>query len=452
MDVLEKKSFYKELAALAVPLALQALLHALVGATDALMLGRLNQESVAAVALANQVSFVMSLFNGAITGAFGVLIAQYYGKGDRENAKRFMSMAIRYAFGISAVFFLPAILIPERLMRIFTPEPELIRIGASYLKIVGFSYVFSGISQVYLMMMKIGGRAKISVWISAVTVAVDMAADFFLIYGVGRLPALGADGAAYSTVVVESVALLWCLLEAGRKDHIRPDRKSLFFFSKQCEADVWRIAPSMLASSLSWGLSISVHSLIMGHLGTDATAAASVTAVARQLIQCFVHGLSGGAGVMIGGLLGRNELEKAKRYGRRFWSVATFAGLLSVAVLAIVGPLVTAFYLLEPTAKAYLIRMLVFSALYVFAYSYNTIIVCGVFPAGGDAKYDAVSVFFATWCFAIPLSLLGCFVFRWPVMLIYIVMCADEIVKVPFIIPRYKKYLWVKNLTVETGE
>ncbi len=91
--------------------------------------------------------------------------------------------------------------------------------------------------------------------------------------------------------------------------------------------------------------------------------------------------------------------------------------------------------------------MLFFSAIYMFAYSYNTIITCGVFPAGGDSKYDAISVFFATWCFAIPLALLGCFVFHWPVMAVYIVMCLDEIVKVPFISRRYNKYLWVKNLT-----
>ena len=103
----------------------------------------------------------------------------------------------------------------------------------------------------------------------------------------------------------------------------------------------------------------------------------------------------------------------------------------------------------KPTAKEYLIYMLLFNAVYVFAYSINTIVVCGVFPAGGDSAYDAKSVFFASWCFSLPLSLLGTFVFQWPVMLVYIVMCADEIVKLPFIYPHYKKYKWVKNLTIE---
>lgn len=164
------KSFYKELMALAIPLALQALLNALVGASDALMLGRLAQDAVAAVSLANQISFIMSLFNGAMIGAISVLVAQYWGKKDYTSAKQFMSMAIRYVFFISLLFFLVAFFIPDRLMAIFTPDTNLIRIGAEYLRIVSISYVFSGIAQVYLMMMKIGGRAKTSVWISAMTV------------------------------------------------------------------------------------------------------------------------------------------------------------------------------------------------------------------------------------------------------------------------------------------
>ena len=120
-----------------------------------------------------------------------------------------------------------------------------------------------------------------------------------------------------------------------------------------------------------------------------------------------------------------------------------------MALLCILAPVVTIFFVLSETAKQYLIMMLLFSGVYVFAYSINTIVVCGVFPAGGDSRYDAISVFFASWCFALPLALLGTFVFDLPVMVVYILMCADEIVKFPFILPRYRKYLWLKNLTRE---
>lgn len=447
MNTEEKRNFNKELMSLAIPIALQNLLTALVGATDALMLGRLNQEAVAAVSLANQISFVMSLFTGTIIGAAGVLIAQYIGKKDFTNVKHYMSMAIRYTFLISLLFFLAAFLMPDKLISLYTKEQELIKIGTGYLKIVSFSYLFSGIAGCYLMMMKMEGRAKLSTMISAMTVAVDMLLDLFLIYGFGNIPALGANGSAYSTIVVEVSALLWCFADSLRKDHIHPNAKNLFTFSKTAESSMWKIALGILASSLLWGLSMTVHSIIMGHMGTDAAAASSITGVAQQLIQCVTHGLSSGSGIMIGKLLGQNQLEEAKKYGRRFWTVSVWNGIINIGILCIVGPLVVRFYVLEPLARKYLIQMLIFSALYLFAFSFNTIITCGVFPAGGDSRYDAISVFFATWCFAIPIALLGSFVLKWPVIPVYIVMCADEIVKVPFIIPRYKKYIWVKNLT-----
>ena len=452
MNCEEKKVFNARLRTLAVPLALQSLLNALVGASDALMLGRLNQDSIAAVSLANQVFFVMTLFTGAITSASGILIAQYWGKKDYKNAGRFLAMAIRYSVLISLVFFTAALVFPEPVMRIFTPESSLIAIGAGYLRIVSFSYIFSALAQCFLMNMKIAGDAKLSVIISAVTVSVDMIADYFLIYGKCGLPALGANGSAYSTIAVEALSLVIVLIWAKRKDTIRLSLKSLTYFSKDFEKDYWKIFPANLASALSWGLSISVHNVIMGHLGSDATASASVTSVAQQLIACVTWGIAGGSGIMIGELLGAGRLDEAKKYGDRFYKVSFFSGLINVLLIAATGPLVYVFYALTSEAKRYLLWMLVFSCFYMFAFAYNTIFTCGVFPAGGDAKYDAVSVFFATWCFAIPASLIAFFVFKWPVLVVYVIMCLDEIVKLPFLKWHYNKYIWVKILTRDVAD
>ena len=448
----EKKVFSDKLRALAVPLALQNLLNALVGASDALMLGRLNQDSIAAVSLANQLFFVMTLFTGAITGAAGIFIAQYWGKKDYKNAGRFLAMAIRYSILISLVFFAAALIFSEQVMRIFTADSSLISIGAEYLRIVSFSYLFSAVAQCFLMNMKIAGDAKLSVIISAITVTVDMVADYFLIYGKCGVPALGANGSAYSTIVVEVLSLVITLVWAKKKDTIKLPIRSLTYFSKDFEKDYWKVFPANLASALSWGLSITVHNVIMGHLGSDATASASVTSVAQQLIACVTHGIAGGSGIMVGELLGAGKLDVAQKYGDRFYKVSFLSGLVNVLLIAITGPLVYIFYTLTDAAKGYLVWMLVFSCVYMFAFAYNTIFTCGVFPAGGDAKYDAVSVFFATWCFAIPASLIACFVLKWPVLVVYVIMCLDEIVKLPFLKWHYNKYIWVKNLTREVTD
>lgn len=449
MKLAENKYFYKELFSLAIPIGLQNLLVALIGASDALMLGRLTQDSVSAVSLANQIAFIMNLFCGAAVGGGGALIAQYWGKGDRPMVKNLFCMIIKWAFGISFIFFALAMFAPERLMRIYTPDTALIKIGASYLRAVGISYLFSAITQCYYLVMKLEGKASKSVMISVVTLVTDVVLDFFLIYGFAGVPKLGATGSAYSTVVVELVALIWCIAESHRKESIRPDLQGFKWFSADVTKDVFKIAIPMLGSSLAWGLGFSMHSLIMGHLGSDATAAASIASVAQELITCVCKGISMGAGIMIGKLLGQNLFDKAKEYGKRFSHISFWTGGIHMVLLCILGPIVSAFFVLSETAKQYLIVMLLFSAVYVFAYSINTVIVCGIFPAGGDARYDALSVFFASWCFALPLALLGTFVFHWPVIVIYMLMCADEIVKLPWLYPRYKKYLWLNNLTRE---
>ncbi len=448
----EKKAFYNELLSLAIPIGLQNLLVALIGATDALMLGRLTQDAVAAVSLANQIAFIMSLFSGAIVAGGGVLIAQYWGKGDRTMVKNLFCMIMKFAFGISLIFFALAMFVPELLMRLYTPDAALIDIGASYLRIVSFSYLFTGITQCYYLVMKLEGKASKSVIISVFTLITDVTLDIFLIYGKAGVPKLGADGSAYSTVVVELIALIWCIAESFRGNSVRPDWKSFQWFSGVVTKDLFKIALPMLGSSLAWGIGFSMHSLIMGHLGSDATAAASITSIAQELITCVCKGISAGAGIMVGKLLGQNLFDKAKEYGRTFSRISFWVGGIHMLLLAVLGPVVAKFFVLTPTARQYLTIMLIFSAFYVFAYSINTVIVCGVFPAGGDARYDAVSVFFASWCFAIPLALLGTFVFHWPVMVVYILMCADEIVKLPWLYPRYRKYLWLNNLTRKETE
>ena len=439
----DKKEFYKDLLTLAIPIGLQSLLTALIGATDALILGRLSQDAVAAVSLANQITFIMNLFIGGIVGGGGALMAQYWGKEDKNMVKNLLCMILKWSAAVCLIFFSLAMTVPESLMRIYTPETTLIDIGASYLRAVAPSYLFVGITQCYFLKMKIEDNASKSVHISVTVLVADVVLDLFLVYGLN----MGVNGSAYSTVVVELVALILCIANSYQKDHIRADLKGLRWHSPLITKDFLKLAFPMLASMLLWGLSISIQSLIMGHLGSDATAAASIAAILLEVVTCVCKGVSAGTAIIMGKLLGKNLFEKAEAYAVKFCHISIWVGLIHMALLCLIAPVVTSFFILTETARHYLTVMLVFTAFYVFGYSVNTIVTCGVLPAGGDAQYDAISVFFATWCFALPVALLGTFIFKWPVLVVYILMRMDEIVKLPFIYPRYKKYLWLNNLT-----
>ena len=436
---------------IAVPVAIQNLMSALVGASDALMLGRLSQNAVAAVSLANEISFVMSLFLMTAVGAVGTLTAQYHGKGDRGTEGYLFCSALRYSVGIAAVFFLMAQVVPEKLMLLYTSDPELLGIGAEYLKIVSWSFLFDAVSRCYLLMMRICGRAAKSASIAVMTVIVDMTADLFLIYGLCGLPKCGANGSAWSTVIVELAAMIWVIAESHQGDHLRPAMKQIAHFSGLLEKDLLRLMGPMLTASLAWGLGVSVHSVVMGHMGSNAAAAASIATVTKNLVTCAGKGISSAAGIMIGGRLGRNDLAEAKKCGDRLVCTSFVCGACNAALVLLLTPFMVLFFILTDTARSYLIWMLVFTALYTFAHALNTIVVNGIFFAGGDAKYDSKTVTLSMWCFSIPLAALGAFVFRWPVLPVYMLVCSDEIVKLPWLIPHYRKHIWLKNLTRDSA-
>lgn len=441
------EAFRSKLFSIALPVAMQSLMAALVSASDALMLGRLSQNAIAAVSLANQISFVMNLFVGGILGGAGSLITQYYGNGDLTTGKKVIGMSLKTTALISLVFFSLAWFTPETLMRIYTSDEAMVATGARYLRIVSWSYVFGTLAQTYLLVMRITGRAGRSAWISSVTVVVDMAADLFLIYGLAGAPRLEVAGCAISTVVVEALALLVCVADSLAGEHLRVDAASFFSFSKILYRDMLKIALPTLASALCWGLGYSAHSLIMGHLGEDAAAANAVILVVKGLVICFCKGVASASGIMVGMLLGQNRLGEAKACGERFWRICLYCGLLDAALFLLLGPLASRFFVLSPQARAYLLRMSAVMVVYLIAHAFNTVYTCGVLPAGGDAIYDAVSVAISMWCFSLPLGFLGTFVFHWPVMAVYVLIMLDEIVKVPWLYRRVKQYRWLQNLT-----
>ena len=168
------KHFYKNLFVLVLPIAFQNLMSALVSASDAMMLGMVNQDSLSAVSLAAQVQFVLSLFWAALTIGTTILAAQYWGKNDRLSVEKILAIVLKYSFVISFLFFAAAALCPRVLMHIFTNDETLITLGAEYLRIVSWSYLLAGISQIYLCIMRNSGRTlKSTVFGSGVSKAGD---------------------------------------------------------------------------------------------------------------------------------------------------------------------------------------------------------------------------------------------------------------------------------------
>lgn len=439
--------FYKKLFSLVLPIAFQQFMLAAVSASDALMLGVISQDDLSAVSLAAQITFVFNLFMGGLTMGTSILAAQYYGKGDKQSIEKIFGYVIRISFFISAVFFLASLFTPSLLMRIFTSEPELISRGVIYLRIVAASYLFTGISQIYLCILKNTSYAMKSMIVGSSAVVINLFLNAALIYGLWFFPEMGIAGAALATSISKLIEMGWAYVESLKEKRVRLHIKYCFKAEKWLRQDYWKYTLPMLGDYLVWGIGFSMYSVIMGHLGSDAVAANSIANIAKNLIVSFCTGLGNGGGIMVGNELGTGRLEEAKKYGGLLWKTAIISGILSGILLVALSPLILNITELSPQASEYLKWMLILCACYMIAKAINTTTIAGIFPAGGDPKFGLICDAITMWVFAVPAGFLAAFYLHLPVVVVFLIINLDEVVKVPAAIVHYKKYKWLKNIT-----
>lgn len=441
--------FLKKLGRLAAPIALQNLMLASVAAADALMLGRVTQNSMAAVSLATQIQFIQNMILMAIISPIVILGAQYWGKKDEKTVNDIFCIGLRLSVAVSLLFFIGCVFFPRYLMLIFTNEEVLIEIGVRYLKVAGWSYLLTGISQCYLAIMKVSEHAVQTAVVSSGAVIINIVLNAVFIFGLFGAPAMEVQGAATATLISRVIELVAVVIFSYRKGYIHPNWSRFFRRNKLLFGDFQRCALPLLGASLFWGIGFTSYSAFMGHLGTDATAANSIAAVVRDLVCCLCNGLANGGGILVGNELGAGKLDVGKRYGDRLVKIAFLTGFLSTAIMLAVTPFVTSFVKMTEQAERYLIGMMIIMAFYMIGRTVNTIIINGIFAAGGDTMFDMYSLAVCMWGIAIPLAVAGTFFLNWPVPVVYACTCLDEVGKIPWVMYHYRKYKWVKDLTRE---
>lgn len=440
-----KRSLRKEIVRLALPIALQQFMTALVGACDAIMLGKLSQDAMSAVSLATQVTFVFNLFMFAFMAGENMFVAQYYGKGDYTGISQVFSLVTKICGCIAVVFLAGTLFFPEQLMRILTNEETLIVLGSEYLRVIGISYVFSGIAQIFLAIMKNCGAVNMSTLINGVMVILNIALNAVFIFGLSGFPKMGIKGAALATVLATVVQFLWSVGYVLCR--IRAVKFSLRSCEKKLFGRFWQKTVPLLINNLAWGIGFSMYSVIMGHLGTDAVAANGIANISKNLVVCFCLGLGNAGSIIVGNRLGADRLQEAKEVGETLTKTAIIAGIVSGLVLIALSPFITKMVDLTPTARGYLQKMLLISSYYIAGKSVNCMTIGGIFAAGGDSKFGMLCDSVTLWCIIVPLGCICAFILKLPVMVVYFVLNLDEIIKLLVVYKHYKKYKWIKNLT-----
>ena len=441
---MKSKGFYSSLVAIAIPISLQALLQNFVNMLDTIMIGRLGSVEIAAVGLGNQIFFILNMILFGITSGGGVFIAQFWGKKDLAGIRKSLGLMTLIAFVVSFIFTIVCLLIPNQLIRLYSPDPQVIKVGGSYLRFVCLSYVPTAISFSITLALRSTERVKLPLVCTSISLFTNLIANYLLIFVAG----LGVKGAAIATVISRIIELvILATWSYSHKYEICGKLKELLGFNRYFIVKFLKIAFPVIINETFWGLGTSVYNAIFAHAGTNAFTAYSITGTISQLTWVFCMGFGNGIGVLIGKRIGEKKIDEAKTYAKRsLWFMPLIGAFVGVFLVPL-SKLLPVFFNVDQeiikTATAILMIL-------IFVYPFNSFCmnwIVGVCRAGGDTVFSAVAEIIVLWCVAIPLGYVAAFVLHLPAPMIYLFFCSESIAKAIIGAIRVLSGKWLHEVT-----
>lgn len=446
------RSFYKAIAAVAIPMGLQQLLLISVNAVDSMLMGNIGEAQMAAVAIANQIFFVFTLFNYGFCLAGAMMISQYWGKKDTDSIKTVMAMVLRYGFVLASCVCALLFIFPEFFIRIYNQDPAVIGFGVTYLRIVCFSYILYGISINLMQSYRSIERPKIVLVSNAISYSLNILLNYCLVFGAFGLPKMGIAGAALGTLIARIVEIgVMSIYARLIEKNIKLRFHDILKVDRALRSDFVKTMKPVMGHEIIWGCGMTMASIIMGQLATAAIAAYNVAYLFQQVACAMFTGLGNAAQVLIGKTIGAGKMEDVRTNTYTFMLISLIGGILACALILFGKGFVISMYSLSPETARIAYDMMNVVAMVAFFYSFETIILVGTLRGGGDAKTGLYVDIVVMWCIAIPLALLGAFVFHWPPVLVILCIKIDMPLKATAGMIVALRMKWVKNLTRDSS-
>lgn len=447
----KNKDFYKIMLSIALPITLQNLISSSVNMLDTLMITSLGNESLAAVGLANQVFFFYSVTIFGVATGSSIFIAQFWGKKDVKNIGRVMGISLAIAIFLGVIFTLAALFIPESIMRIFSDDKEVIRLGVDYLRVVSLSYIITGISFIYAVASRSIGQAKMPMVASIASFVTNLVFNYLLIFGKFGFPQLGVKGAAYGTLIARSaeIALILYSIYLNKRNcnPLAHNIKSMTDWSGDFIKKYFKTAYPVILNEAFWSLGTVLYSLAYAKIGTEAAAAIQILNTVQNIFMVMMRGLANACTVMVGNKIGADEENEAIEYANSFMILSVVLGLLmGIALFFTTDAILLFFRNITPSLRESSKKLLIVLAVFFFIKSFNGTLIVGVLRGGGDTKFSMVLEMGAVWLVGVPLAFLGALVFSLPVYYVFVLVNMEEVIKAAIGIPRIVSKKWVTNV------
>ncbi len=441
------RSFYRSLILLAVPISLQNLVTFAVNFADNVMIGSLGDDAISGVYVGGQLQSVVQMFVGGIEGAILILAAQYWGRKDRDSIRKVVSIGVKFALGVGLFTTLVAVLFPQWVIRIFTTEPGVIREGAAYVQIVGFTYLFFSVSQVMIAAMRSVETARIGLYISCMALVVNVCLNYVFIFGHLGFPAMGVRGAAVATLIsriMEMCVSIGYVFFVDKK--LRFGWRDLLHTDGQLLRDFVRYGLPIIGGQVVWAVNSLANTKILGYYSAGVIAAASITGMLHNLVYVWMNGMSSAVGIITGKTVGAGQYEKMKEYSKTVQMIFLFVGLISGAAVFLFRDGFISLYNASPEAQEYSRQFINVISVTIIGTCYQAACLFGLVKSGGDISFvfknDTIFVFLVV----IPASLIAMWLGA-PPWVVFACLKCDQILKCFVAIVKINRYNWMKNLT-----
>ena len=444
----KEKSFYKNIFFLTFPLVFQQLLRLSVDTLNSMMLGNIDQLQMSAVSQANQVFFIFyTVCNGFGVGCCA-LVAQYWGRKDLESIKTVLATALRSIAIFGLLVTAIVILFPERVMRIYSSDPALIELGASYLRIVAIMYTPCALS--VMLFAGCRGIEQVGIFLKTniISYPVNIILDYVLLFGKLGFPELGITGIAIGTVIARLVELsilatYVLVFEKRMTFKLRDLKRRDSLLSK----DFAKVSAPIVAHEIIWSFGTRAGSMITGQLGTSVVAGFNVTTVLYDLCGSLGNGFLNACSVVIGKTIGMGNVKKVKKQSETIIFMGLILGLAIGLFTFLIRPVFLSLYSLTPEAESYAMQ---FMAVYAVIWPFSLLEMVGmiaILRAGGDGKTGFYTDIVSMWLTTIPLAAAGAFVFGWPPVVVVTIIKMTIVIEAIVGIIRVLSMKWVHDLT-----